>query len=198
MELSTRHPLVRETIQQYINNMKDILNIMEESNKKELFKLLAENNEETFAIINNAEEYKHYIYDTYVKPELKKESEESGLIFEECNIFDYKKDKGFFFYKKEWKSAAICMWSDKADNKEFFWGVSQRTGPCLEVKKIKLDFLDNNPTEYWPYGQSRLEQYEDWDVKTYSAMIKGDYTKYIMEKVKEILKEIEKKQLSMP
>lgn len=198
MELSTRHPLVRETIQQYINNMKDILNIMEESNKKELFKLLAENNEETFAIINNAEEYKHYIYDTYVKPELKKESEESGLIFEECKIFDYKKDKGFFFYKKEWKSAAICMWSEYTDNKGFYWGVSQRTGPCLEVKKIKLDFLDNNPTESWPYGWGRLEQYKDWDVKTYSAMIKGRYTKYIMEKVKEILKEIEKKQLSMP
>ena len=94
VELAARHPLVRETIQQYINNMKEILNIMDESNKEELFKLFTENNEETFAIINNAEEYKHYIYDTYVKNQIKEMAAELGLIFEEFKIFDYKKDKG--------------------------------------------------------------------------------------------------------
>ena len=66
---SATTPLVRETLIQYYNHIKKLLNMdMETINKEELLKKMANNAEAVAAICNAQEDYKRYVYKTYVRP----------------------------------------------------------------------------------------------------------------------------------
>ena len=197
VELSARHPLIRETIQQYIINLKDILNMMEKENMDELFQELEDNHEAAFAIIEHGEDYKRHIYEKYVKQDLKDKAKEQNLNFEDYNLFGSRGFRGFYFYKDGWKDASIYMLNE---GKGYYWGIGLRSCKKFESeKKGKLKLFNEEPTPWNPYGWNRLEKYKDWDVKTYSAMMnEGEYTKYIIEKVGEILEEIEDEHNPLP
>ena len=68
LELSTRQPLVRETIMQYINNLKTILSIMDNKNTEELMDVLtsAENVETTISIVEQSSEIQNRIRRNFV------------------------------------------------------------------------------------------------------------------------------------
>ena len=68
------------------------------------------------------------------------------------------------------------------------------------MKHSKMECLENEPTQVWPYGWETLKQYSRWGVEDgiIQAMINGDFVKTIMEYVKKIVNEIDSKALPMP
>jgi len=195
--IAALHPSVRETISQYIINLKNILSIMNDNNKQELMKIMAANPDATAAIINNGGNYIQYVYATFVKPKLEEFARENNLIYKENNLFTGKNGgRGFCFHKEEWKKSAIWVWTDRKEECEFYIGVSNYLGEALKVTKEKLDCLEKEPTDGFPYGWNTLEpEYGNWWAEYMPNMINGKFTTYIKEFVSKILKELEDKDM---
>lgn len=203
VELSARHPLIRETIQQYIINLKNILSIMDNSNKEELFKIMASNANAVVAIVSAIND-RQYVYNTFVKPKLIEFSKSKipELIFEESNLFAGKKERGFYFRMKDWKHYAIWFYAEHQGEWGFCWGISNYEGDTLHLDKFKLSCIDcpyDSLDDTWPYGKEYLTKYSNWgDTETILAMVNGDYVKYITDLVSKALDEIDKNNLPMP
>ncbi len=196
---SATMPLVRETLVQYLNHIKQLTNQdMDSINKEALLKAMVANPEATAAICNSQEEYKKYVYSTYVRPEFENYAKEKGLLFEDVNMFSGRGGRGFYFRKKDWVSAAIWIYTDRSGEWDFYWGISNYNGDCMKVDKIKLDCLNNKPTDSFPYGFEDLKQYAHWNPDTISEMIKGKYVKFITDLVNKAIEELENKKLPMP
>lgn len=203
VELSARYPLIRETIQQYIINLKNVLSIMENNNKEELCKIMASNADAVAAIVNAVND-RQYVYNTFVKPKFEEfcNSKDPNLIFKDYNLFSGRGERGFYFRKKEWNHYAIWFYTERSGEWEFCWGISNYEGGALHFEKVKLDCIDcpeKTIDDGWPYGCEYLKKYSNWgDPETIVAMINGKYVEYITELVSKAIEEIDNKKLPMP
>ena len=171
---------------------------METINKEELLETMAANPEAVAAICNMQHDYSKFVYDTFVKPKFVEFASKKNLIFEETNLFAPRGERGFYFYRKEWNSAAIWFYTWRSGESEFVWGISNYSGDGLLVEETKLDCLENSPDKVFPYGTGNLGQYTNWDMNTYTEMVKGNYVDYITSLVSAALDEIDRKGLPMP
>lgn len=196
---SATMPAIRETLVQYFNHIKQLTNQdMDTINKEALLKAMVANPEATAAICNSQEEYKKYVYETCVKHEFENYAEEKDLIFDDVNLFSGRGERGFYFRRRNWASAAIWIYTERSGEWDFYWGISNYNGKSMEVEKVKLECLNNKPTDEWPYGREGLEQYAHWNPDTISEMIKGNYVKFIKDLVNKAIEELENKKLPMP
>lgn len=197
---STTTPLIRETLIQYRNHIKQLTNQdMEANNKRELLDKMANNSEIVAVLFAQQEEYKKYVFNKYVieSPVIKDLCSEKQLIIGQCQMFEGHAGNGFYFYKHEWKSAAIWFFTDKSGEWDFYWGISNYKEE-LKVNEQKLDCLSKKPNKSWPYGWEYLNMYRHWDWNTYTEMIRGNVAQYIKDLVLLALNEIEKKAFEMP
>lgn len=196
---SATTPLIRETLIQYRNHIKQLTNQdMETINKEGLLKTMVNNAEAIEAICNLQIDYEKYVYETMVKPEFEKYASRKGLVFRDTNLFASRGERGFYFYRKEWTSAAIWFYTWRSGESEFIWGVSNYSGDGLHVEETKLDCLEKSPDKVFPYGTGNLGQYTNWDMNTYTEMVKGNFVEYITSLVDTALDEIGRKGLPMP
>ena len=172
---------------------------MENDNKQELLETMVANSDVVAAICNAQEDYKKYVYKTFVKSELENFASDRKLIFKDFNIFSSVRgvERGFCFHREEWKFSAIYIWTKKNGEWDFYWGISNYQGGPLKVEKRKVSWLESQPDDEWPYGSERLGKYKDWHMETISEMVKGNYTKYIIGLVDKALEEIDKDKLPM-
>ncbi len=192
-------PLVRETLVQYLNHIKQLTNQdMDSLNKEELLKIMTAYPECVAAIYNEQESYKQHVYNTFVKPMFIKFGESNNLIFEDINLFSNERERGLYFHKKEWEHSAIFFYAERTTERDFYWGISNYSGGKLTVSQTKLDCFHCKPNEYWPYGWEYLSKYRDWDMNTIAEMINGHYMDYITKLVLTVVGEIDKKGLPMP
>ena len=196
---SSTTPLIRETLVQYRNHLKQLTNQdMETKNKEELIKAMVNNSQAIAALFNVQEDYKRYAFDNYVKPTLVKFASEYNLIYKECNLFAYGEEKGFCFHRESWKNYGIWIYSwKKNSNSGFVWAISNYGEVC------KFDsssyFIGGKADDIWPCGYAYLEKYGNWDdMNTISSMINGDFAKYIIHLVSLALKNIDEKHLQIP
>lgn len=199
---SATTPLIRETLIQYRNHIKQLTNQdMDTINKEALIDTMIKNPEEIAVLFSMQEDYKRRAFDKFVKPAFEDFCKEDNLIYGECNLFEYGAEKGFYFRREKWDIFAIWTYSEnKRSNSGFYWGISDYNG---EVTKFKLDnssyYIGGTSDAHWPYGYAYLEKYGNWDdMNTVAAMIKGDFAKYIIEIVRNAIKNIDEKQLSIP
>ncbi len=197
---SSTTPLIRETLVQYSNHLKQLTNQDMETNNKE--KLLQEmvNHADAVALIGSSlEDYKKYVFKRYVEKSdiINEFCKKHDLIFNHSKLFDGKSGKGFYFHKKEWKSAAVWIYTDRSGEWDFYWGVSNYADK-LEINTLKMDCLSNPPTDYWPYGWESLKRYRVWDWNVYTEMVNGNFANYVVELVSKAIEEIERKELPMP
>lgn len=171
---------------------------MDSLNKEELVKIMTEYPECIAAICNEQEDYKKYVYETFVRPRLKAFGECNSLLFEEDNLFASKGGRGFYFHKIEWVKSAIWFYTDHSGEWGFYWGVSNYVCDNLSLKQDRLDCIYGSSTDLWPYGWEYLNKYRDWDMNTIAEMINGHYLDYITKLVLTAVEEIEKKGLPMP
>lgn len=196
---SATTPLIRETLIQYCNHIKQLTNQdMDTMNKEALIKSMIENPDAIAAIFSVQEDYKKFAFDKFVKPAFEDFCKESNLIYAENNLFEYGKEKGFYFRKKEWGIFAIWFYSEnKRSNSGFYWGISNYNGEAIKLESSSY-FIGGKTSIYWPYGFADLEKYSNWDdMSTVSAMIKGDFANNIIEIVRQALKDIDEKHVLM-
>lgn len=195
---SATTPLIRETLIQYRNHIKQLTNQdMDTMNKEALIDTMINNPEAIAALFSMQEDYKRRAFDKYVKPAFEEFCKENNLIYGECNLFEYGKEKGFYFRKNEWNIFAIWVYTAKRCNSGFFWAISNYQGEAIELEPSSY-YIGGKKELLWPYGSAYIDRYGNWDdMNTVAAMINGDFAKYILKIVRQALKDIDEKNVPM-
>ena len=174
---------------------------MEQNDKKELFELLTKYPEATSSILKtNMDEYIPFLYERYVLPKIMPFAKNNNLLYHETeNLWSGTPHKGFYFCREDWKHYAIWIYSESKGLVNFYDGISTLIGvPCRITKQSRLDCMKDKSTDYWPYGSTWLK-YRTWDASVIPDMIDKDghnpFAETIIERVKTILEEVERKQL---
>lgn len=201
--IALKKPLVRETINQYINLVKQLTyQDMDNKEQNAMFAEMAKYPEavaQMFHVGHTA--YTKYAYYNFVKPKFEAFAEEYGLIYNDDSLFN-SKERGFSFYKKEWENSAIYVWCDN-DSKGFFCGISHNGKAesfqefCKSISKLDVFNEKNN---HYPLGWKwiNVEIYKKWYTYTTRDMINGKYNEYFQNLVLEILKELDAKKITLP
>lgn len=200
-KISLHYPMVRETINQYINHLKQLTNQdMDTKNQQEIVEILAkkENVHNVAAIFNNQNAWQKAIINNYLKPALSELASEKNLLFDgnEMDRLD-EKGSGFSFYKNKWGRFRIYIWSENLGYKDFFYGISFYEGDPVKNIQRKLDCFDKVSNKYWPYGFKSLD-YKNWNNDTFADFTKGrssEFVMYISRILDELLSEIEYKNI---
>lgn len=147
VELATRAPLVRETINQYINTI-DILtnNIMEDN--KELLDILGkeENLDAVFDIANSKDDLVNRIINNEFIPKLKALAEDKGLIMgEDCtNNWMHDSWASASFYNSNWKFLKIVFEFEHTGLRDLIFGFHVKEN----VKREDVKDWDNVQSSY--------------------------------------------------
>ena len=196
-------PLVRETIVQYENLIKQLTDMnMNPEEVDIMYQTMAQFPEATADIFHNGfDGYLKYVFENFVAPKFTAFCKERNLIYEEHNMWE-KKSKGFSFRRKEWKHLVITIYTDKTNYNDFYYGISTFSPEeSLEnIKKIQHISLANLPqksNDYWPYGWSYLQKYSSWWSSVTIDMINGKYANYIIKLITDLLDEIDEKNIEM-
>ena len=201
IEKSASLPLVRETLIQYRNHINQLTNQdMKTNEKQELLNLMVAHAREVDALMMAQADYGKYVFENFVDPQLKEYAQSKGIIYERYNLFGSGSGRGLFFRREQWKGMAVFLYSDHTAEWDFYWGVSNYTDcDMTPLLQLRLNCFDGSPTEGWPYGWKYLEKYRNWNFAdgTFTAMIEGDFAKYVMEQVDIILDEIDCKKIVM-
>lgn len=161
VELASRTPLVRETINQYINTI-DILtnNVMEDN--KELLDILGkeENLDAVFDIIYSKENLINHIINDEFIPKLKALAESKGL--EICGNYkrNWMKDSypGAHFCNKDWKYFDLAFQFDHTELKGLIFGFTCKIGserkdiPASVWEEVQKHYSTNTPIKDWDNG----------------------------------------------
>lgn len=201
-QIAVQHPLIRETIAQYINLIKVLTHQMENNeHKKELLEVMAQNADATAAIYGVSQvEYIAYLLENRVFPVLKSVAAELDLEFGYTdNLLSAVKEAGFYFYKREWHRAGIVFYTETNGWRDFYYGISNYEGTTkLDIQgKKKLECMTQDPTDYWPYGWARLDRYQDWNRTVMPDMANGKFANYIKEVLNTILHELKEKKINL-
>ena len=157
VELASRTPLVRETINQYISTI-DILtnNVMEDN--KELLDILSkeENLDAVFDIINSKENLINHIINDEFIPKLKDLAESKGLIMgDDCTENWMKKsDAVASFYNHHWKYLRLAFGFNYGGMRYPYFGFRTKAG----VKREDVKDWENVQNNYSPQS----DQYWIW------------------------------------
>lgn len=138
--IAAPYPLVRETIQQYINNIKTILAIMGNDNTEKLMELLtsAENIETTISIIEQGGEIQNHIRKNFVN-QIKMTCENLGFCCEyDEGIESCSPDAWIRIFDKTNKNIVFWIGVDKPNNSDGYRMDLTVSEPYKVTKK--LDF----------------------------------------------------------
>lgn len=191
--IAVEKPLVRETIIQYINLLKEITNQdMDTKQQEKMFAVMAEFPEAAASIFHSGfTAFRNYVFHNYCSPIFAIEAKKRRLVYNESNAISGEKHAGFQFKKEGRGEFAIVVETETYD-KDFYIGIVYR-GQSDDIQQLKLDCFDRNPNNMFVCGLSYLSKYKDWYSDIIIAMKNSDYCNYIMKKVDEIICEIERK-----
>lgn len=193
VKISSRFPLVRETINQYINSLKQLTNQdMDTVNKNEIVDLVTkspENLKSAMTIISNELKIKQAVIKKLFD-DLEKIAEKYDLVFvgddDFGNVYS-----GFSFHVKLWNNCKIGFEFQSKNLRDMGFGIYYKSEKhlksltletCMELEKI----LRSKSTDYWPAYRD-LDYYRNWDNSTYIDIIEGKYSSFIDEKIMEVL-----------
>lgn len=195
LSIAALKPMVRETIFQYINNLKNILSIMDTSNNDKFLDILTseENAETALAILANAGEIHNRIRENFI-----------NKIRQLCESYGYtfKCDEGV---RTASHNNWIHIFDPKLKDIEFRIGVKSHTNSdgyrmCFvsltrQNLKTGYEFWQNdNPLEEFPFGWTYLwgedgETGRWWrwdDINTLKDMTNGKMLKFIESQLQRI------------
>lgn len=191
-------PIIRETLLQYQNHIKQLTNqIMAHNDKEQLYQLFSQYPEELEEIRNALwnNEYRQYIFDKYVKQELRHSIEKMGLEIDYVN-FPYGNE--LFVDRKDWKTNGIRIFFGKEGRYNRTW-VGIVSEQMVKPQNALECLAGDKPNEWWPYGTQWLpDELSHWDWPCFEKnMINGGFANYLINKVCEILTELEYKNIDL-
>lgn len=150
--IAALHPQVRETISQYINNLNQLMNIMEDSNKQKLLNVLRSNLSEAVNILSLESEIRKEVRRHYIKHVLTEIATKRGFLigdniddfvnlvgnsFIEIYIEEYK-DYGAFVIRLDPYRGYLCP----------YYGIMVKEN----IKNKKADVIWKRQLDYFPFG----------------------------------------------
>lgn len=164
IEIAALHPLVRETIRQYIINLSQLLNIMEESSKNVVIETLmkGENLSAALNIIDVSNDLKVRIRKDFIEGRIKELAGRYKLqMVYDMDALYLTKDKRIYFKKEDCPHFYYFI-SFEARNAWQGIGFDKRTNdPYLSLIGFERIWEDGKE-EGWPYGWAWLKYY-GWD-----------------------------------
>lgn len=176
IEKSSQLPLVRETLVQYRNHIKQLTQQdMNEQSKNELFEIMVKNHEEVDAIINAAKDgYFAYLFDNYVKPDLQRFASDNGLDYID----------GLFFTNKDWNGAKIGIDTQY---------VGCNCGIVYDGEKEIQNNIWGNNSNWWPFGCFHGGLFHSWgEQMLFSKIINKDFSIEVINLVTKMLDDVKK------
>lgn len=200
--IAALQPLVRETIQQYINNLKTVLSIMDHKNMDELMEVLtsAENIESTISIVEQSWEIQNRIRRNFLN-QIKNACDNLGYCCEyDEGIVSCGNDTWIRIFDKSFSSVVFRIGVISHSNRDGFrmdvtipssYKVRNRLG--FTIWPDAAEPTDNNPigwTYFWSEsgigGSGRWWRWDEWP--TIKDMSNGKMIAFILERLK-IIKE---------
>jgi hypothetical protein len=188
VSISSRFPLVRETIIQYINHLKKLTNQdMSANSKNEIVELLSkspENIEMAFLIANSINHLKQELI-TELQKTIEEIANEEHLDFMfKCNWNE--SWQGFNFSRREWKYIKIGF---EFQNKGFGaleYGLSWKSSEKPdEIRELIRKTFGGKRSEGWPFYTAIESPYYDWGYSSapWIGLINGETKKMIKSKI---------------
>ena len=200
-KISLHFPMVRETINQYINHLKQLTNQdMDAKSQKEIVDILSkkENIPNVAKILENQEAWKQEIIIKYLKPSLEKLANDRNLKFDGSDLDKLsEKNKYFSFYREEWGRFRIYFASETTGYTNFFVGISHSEGDATKNVQKQFNCFKHESNAWWPYGHIYLDN-RFWNNDTFVDISKGDDSELIKEiasLLDAILSEIKEKEI---
>lgn len=190
-KIANKYPSIRETIHQYIINLKEILNIMDNTNEKALLDVMLEKDNAYVIsdILNRQYEWQFKLLDKYIWSPLENylKNIDSGIELKPCN-------EGRCIKIKNWESYSIVIGSDRRDDwNNMYIGIKseQETKDHFE----KFTCFNEEPTNLWPYGWSYLpSDLGNWsDAESRNNIIDGKVLDFLNEIIDKIIEEFRHK-----
>ena len=191
------HPLIRETIRQYITNLKEILYIMDRENENKLIEIATTKDyvDSTLTIIENTESIKRNIRVHFVD-QLKKLADNKGLEFDcDENLCDLQDCKWISLSKPSvsqlWK--IYIGWHKQTQSEGAYYGIArvvENNTPSLPdsiKEQLPHIWTDGKQDEEFPCGWSYLwgkdgktGKWYDWrELSTLKDMVNGKMLAFI-------------------
>ena len=188
--MSINHPLVRETIQQYLKVIRKLTNQdMKEIDRTELFKVMDKNPDVVREITNCQWYYRQHLVENYIIKPLKDYFNGKGFEwYQDDNFKDQAKESGFGIFLPGWVKM-ICIEFDKYYYVSGYYGVWD---PQKRGKEVSL-LLGNRKTNSWPYGWEYLSKYSSWNISVAEDIISGKVYNYVIEIFENLYKQISEK-----
>jgi len=206
ISIAVMKPLVRETLFQYINIIKNLTHTdMEDGILKELLDKATsnENLDATFAILENKEKICEQIRRNFFE-ELRIIAKNKGLeLYCDEKVTSLEKGQGIQFYKSENSKWAIDIGCDTPSD-GYYYGITERRSmnPTITKEQFnKLDAIWEKPETDYPFGHKYCDEpWDSWDnINILKDMSRGrdsklaDYIEknIINDKVIELLNKLE-------
>lgn len=192
--ISSDFPLVRETIRQYISNLKMFLNIMDTNSSNELLEIATskEYYEAALSIISNSWDIEVEIRRKFVESlrDIVK-SNNLEMTYDE-GICELEDDTFVYFYSNDLSEKwAIVVGADRHKGRDggVYYGITYRFKP-VRISKKQLseisNFWEGDSNSSYPYGWSYLSgengqgNWWNWyDTETLKDMANGKLVNYI-------------------
>lgn len=191
IQLSAQKPLVRETMIQYANLIKELTNqTMDTKSKSELLEQMANHVEEVAAICNiqNNGDFFKYVCETRIRPVLKEMAAKIKFEYGESdNAWSNDKYTGFNFRKCH---LIIYFEADRGRMYDVYYGFDFENIERPQI--LQLSMFPNKPNDAWPYGWASLDQYRYWDLDTLADIMNNPkkFVDYIKGKIEAIVNEL--------
>ncbi|MBR5118805.1 MAG: PD-(D/E)XK nuclease family protein [Muribaculaceae bacterium] len=210
--ISVLFPKVREIIAQYITNLKQITNIMNEENQNELIELLKKNTSAAVSVLEVEEEIKREVRRNYINQVIRKIAERNSFkIVNDFNDFlDMRNDSVVILKPKEkttssdFGSFVLCMYS-YGKTHCVYYGI--KVDNYYKNKKGELVW-SNDKNSYFPFGWQYINNEGDfcyWNNTSTIAQMqkeielskdKKDYPEGIIaQEIEDALKKVNEKSL---
>lgn len=162
-------PVVRETIQQYMNVIKQLTNnVMEKAELNNLYKTMAEYPEVVNAIQGNMWGYRRFLIENYLINPMKEWSKENGFEwYVDEDLITDSKWKGFGIYRPGWNKMVAILF-ERSEFREPYWGV--RIWKSIDTMQNAGMGIKTNRD--WPYGRQESE-YNAFDESVATDLVDG-------------------------
>ena len=198
MQLSVQRPLIRETLIQYSNLIKELTNqTMEDLNKDEFLKIMMENSQAVATICEMQYDFFKYVGKKLITPLLKEVAKDLDFEYHESDTFwEGARYDGFHFRKGNLR---ITFEAGKPCMNDIYFGFEFITDKQDNLPNIKMPNEFKSPGGCWPYGVAYLDQYRYWNTTTLSDIITNPdkFKNYIKGKIQTVLTILEENGISI-
>lgn len=198
MQLSVQRPLIRETLIQYSNLIKELTNqTMEDLNKDEFLKIMMENSQAVATICEMQYDFFKYVGKKLITPLLKEVAKDLDFEYHESDTFwEGARYDGFHFRKGNLR---ITFEAGKPCMNDIYFGFEFITDKQDNLPNIKMPNEFKSSGGCWPYGVAYLDQYRYWNTTTLSDIITNPdkFKNYIKGKIQTVLTILEENGISI-